>query len=40
MTIATDRRMTLPEYLNYDDATATRISRYLEGAFNPEIDRI
>ena len=60
MTIATDRRMTLQEYLNYNDGTATRfelvkgelipmspptwlhlrIARYLEGAFNREIDRL
>ena len=60
MTIATDRRMTLQEYLNHNDGTATRfelvkgelipmspptwlhlrIARYLEGAFNREIDRL
>ena len=60
MTVATDRRMTLQEYLTYDDGTNTcfelvkgelipmsppswlhlRIARYLEGAFNREIDRL
>ena len=60
MTVVTDRRMTLQEYLNYDDGTNTRfelvkgelipmspptwlhlrIARYLEGAFNREIDRL
>jgi Uma2 family endonuclease len=60
MTVATDRRMTLQEFLTYDDGTDTRyellqgelipmspptwlhlrIARYLEGAFNREIERL
>jgi Uma2 family endonuclease len=60
MTVATDRRMTLQEFLTYDDGTDTRhelikgelipmspptwlhlrITRYLESAFNREIERL
>lgn len=59
MTVATDQRMTLQEFLTYGDGTDTRyelikgklipmspptwlhlrIARYLEGAFNREIER-